>query len=574
MKKYLYLAAALAFVGAVSCNKELVDNNTPKVPEAKLSTLTATIGEPGTKTSLATPENAHVNGSKTYWCAEDAIGVFDGERNVQYTIRDKDNYEAADNATFEGNELADAASYLALYPYTAAAELAGGVIKGAVLPAEQTAVEGDIPEGAALAVAYSENSSSFSFKNVATTIGFTLTEAATKVEFVAKGGEPIAGTIDITYNGEADPTYTVQAEKGNNTVTLNNLAAGTYYFTILPDVTLSEGYELKIDDYTVKTGAKDVKLLRSKIYSLESLAPASDRALAFSADETTAVFGESFTAPTLNGHTDGVVYSSSDPNVATVDASTGAVTLVGAGETTITASAPATFAYFEGEASYTLTVKQYVYLVPNINWHDGGAWFAAYFYGNGEKWVKLEEKENNTNIFMCEVPEGFTNVIFCRMNAGDTDISKGWTIKWNQTDDLNIPNDENMYYYIEGWDKGTKSKWDTEGFCETYFNANGKLYLFPTGSWKQNNERYAAYFFESGKSDSWYSLTSLTGCSYFDGAYELTPPQGYTNVIFCRMSGTTTENNWDNKWDQSGDLKVTDGNLYKMPEGEWITITY
>ena len=270
MKKYLYLAAALAFVGAVSCNKELVDNNTPEVPEAKLSTLTATIGEPGTKTSLATPENAHVNGSKTYWCAEDAIGVFDGERNVQYTIQDKDNYEAADNATFEGNKLADAVSYLALYPYTATAELADGVIKGAVLPAEQTAVKGNIPEGAALAVAYSDNPSSFSFKNVATTIGFTLTEAATKVEFVAKGGESIAGTIDITYNGDADPTYTVQAEKGNNTVTLNNLAAGTYYFTILPDVTLSQGYELKIDGYTARTGAVGATLERSKIYSLET----------------------------------------------------------------------------------------------------------------------------------------------------------------------------------------------------------------------------------------------------------------------------------------------------------------
>ena len=269
MKRSLYFAAALAIVGAVSCNKELVDNSTPEVPEAKLATLTATIGEPGTKTSLATPENAHVDGSKTFWCAADAISVFDGKSNMEYTIKDSESYLAAEEAVFEGEELdAEAAEFFALYPYTETAEVADGVVKGAVLPAEQTAVEGNLPEGAALAVAYSTDKSALYFKNVATTIGFTLTEAATKVEFVAKGGESIAGTIDITYDGENAPTYTVQEEKGNNTVTLNNLEAGTYFFTILPDVTLSQGYELKIDGYTAKTGAVGMKLERSKVYSL------------------------------------------------------------------------------------------------------------------------------------------------------------------------------------------------------------------------------------------------------------------------------------------------------------------
>lgn len=271
MKRSLYFAAALAIVGAVSCNKELVDNSTPEVPEAKLATLTATIGEPGTKTSLATPEDAHLNGSKTYWCAEDAISVFDGSSNMEYTIKDSESYLAAEEAVFEGEELdAEATEFFALYPYTETAEVADGVVKGAVLPAEQTAVEGNLPEGAALAVAYSTDKSALYFKNVATTIGFTLTEASAKVEFVAKGGESIAGTIDITYDGENAPTYTVQEEKGNNTVTLNNLEAGTYFFTILPDVTLSQGYELKIDGYTAKTGAVGMKLERSKVYSLET----------------------------------------------------------------------------------------------------------------------------------------------------------------------------------------------------------------------------------------------------------------------------------------------------------------
>ena len=82
------------------------------------------------------------------------------------------------------------------------------------------------------------------------------------------------------------------------------------------------------------------------------------RALAFSAEAAEATLGEEFTAPTLSGETAGVVYSSSDEEVATVDPATGAVTLVAAGETTITATAEETETLLAGTASYTLTVAE------------------------------------------------------------------------------------------------------------------------------------------------------------------------------------------------------------------------
>ena len=80
------------------------------------------------------------------------------------------------------------------------------------------------------------------------------------------------------------------------------------------------------------------------------------RNLTFSEATATATLGEEFTAPTLSGVTEGVVYSSSNTAVATVDAATGAVTLVGAGETTITAAAPESETHLSGTATYTLTV--------------------------------------------------------------------------------------------------------------------------------------------------------------------------------------------------------------------------
>ena len=85
--------------------------------------------------------------------------------------------------------------------------------------------------------------------------------------------------------------------------------------------------------------------------------PLTPRNLTFSEATATATLGQAFTAPTLSGVTTGVTYSSSNTAVATVDASTGDVTLVSAGTTTITASAPATTQYEAGDATYTLTVN-------------------------------------------------------------------------------------------------------------------------------------------------------------------------------------------------------------------------
>lgn len=84
-----------------------------------------------------------------------------------------------------------------------------------------------------------------------------------------------------------------------------------------------------------------------------------DVTMSFSPTSATATVGEDFTEPTLSITPSGltVTYSSSNTSVATVNENTGAVTLVAAGETTITASFAGNASYNEGSASYTLTVS-------------------------------------------------------------------------------------------------------------------------------------------------------------------------------------------------------------------------
>lgn len=91
------------------------------------------------------------------------------------------------------------------------------------------------------------------------------------------------------------------------------------------------------------------------------------------------------------------------------------------------------------------------------------------------------------------------------------------------------------------------------------------LYLKPNNNWKDSNPRYAVYTWDGG--DQWFDMTDSNG----DGIYEVVIPEGISNIIFVRMNPSTTTNNWNNKWDQTADLKVpTNGtNLYTVAEGAW-----
>lgn len=100
------------------------------------------------------------------------------------------------------------------------------------------------------------------------------------------------------------------------------------------------------------------KLVTAYTYSAyaTNFATLSNRNLSFS---KTAVdyFEDPFTAPTLNGHTEGVTYASSDTEVATVNETTGEITIgTKYGTTTITASAEQSGSYYADETSYTISV--------------------------------------------------------------------------------------------------------------------------------------------------------------------------------------------------------------------------
>lgn len=97
------------------------------------------------------------------------------------------------------------------------------------------------------------------------------------------------------------------------------------------------------------------------------------------------------------------------------------------------------------------------------------------------------------------------------------------------------------------------------------FRLSGKtIYFKPNDGWKASNARFAAYMWE-GSSKKWYDLTDEDG----DGTYCFTSTNSWSNIVFARMNPATTENNWDNKWSQTGDLTVPsyDNPCYTITSG-------
>lgn len=99
------------------------------------------------------------------------------------------------------------------------------------------------------------------------------------------------------------------------------------------------------------------------------------------------------------------------------------------------------------------------------------------------------------------------------------------------------------------------------------------VYLRPTNLWAADGARFAAYYWV-GEDNHWIDLTLASDC---EAVYTAQIPAQYSNIIFCRMKAGATENNWDNKWNQTADLTVQNNGVYTISSsdgaGSWTQYT-
>ena len=157
---------------------------------------------------------------------------------------------------------------------------------------------------------------------------------------------------------------------------------------------INENYREIGTIYTLKvTNSYNTQITKIDIYEDDgSVVDLKDPELSFTPTSVDAVYGEPFTVPTLStaeGFDGSITYSSSDAGVATVKNS-GEVTLVGAGETTITATSAPTETFKAGTASYTLTVT--------VNEETDGVTYIKVTADNqvvvGKRFILVNEEKN------------------------------------------------------------------------------------------------------------------------------------------------------------------------------------
>lgn len=154
-----------------------------------------------------------------------------------------------------------------------------------------------------------------------------------------KAGEQTLSDKTITWSSDNDKVATVDAATG----TVTGVAAGKANITA----------KFAGDD-TYKTSKASYEIIVKGAPSLS-----------FPEKSYTVEMGDVFSTPKLEGLPEGVTpaYTSSNTDVATIDAATGEVKIVGVGTTTITVTSPETGIYEGAMTSYELNVKAPIYKV-------------------------------------------------------------------------------------------------------------------------------------------------------------------------------------------------------------------
>ncbi len=118
-----------------------------------------------------------------------------------------------------------------------------------------------------------------------------------------------------------------------------------------------------------------------------------------------------------------------------------------------------------------------VFLKPTSSWDVDGANFAVYYFTSDKThtgWSAMMTDPDEDGIYEAWIPNdyAYTSVIFVRLN---TSGSTGWDNRWNQTVDLALQSDKNVFTIESGSDNSYTGSWslyDKKGTFHISANSN------------------------------------------------------------------------------------------------------
>lgn len=613
--------AAVAAFAAASCAQEL-DN---QVLEGEAVVYTASVDGADTKAAL--------DGMSTNWENGDTILLYDGTAAAKYVTSLEAPAPNADFAIADGETALAGNKVIAVYPgwadgyKSSVADIDAKTLSKAYLASNQNAKAGSYDPNAAIAMAYSEDNH-LEFKNATTLLKFTVSsEDVEAVTLYSIGGEKLTGEWALDYN-DGEPKAT--PAEGDASAGWVELSAGEgsvfeegkdYYISVYPQ-TLASGFAVEFSfkgvngKQLVKKYESPVEFKRNVILNIGNYEftgtivpeePAAEWAVAgtFNGWNATAnpmtkegdyyvaknITGLNYTAPTgeETGSSTGIKFVNNGDTWR-------------AGEGQVTAG---TWAYVWGDGGNiyvdgaTADTAYDIYLNPSEGDYGKFVIVAAgaempedkpataqewYLVGDFNNWTAADANYKMALDGEWYVFENFTadgkNVKF--VADADWKINRGGSFIANQAievaqDGSNMTVPAGKYDVYLSADAAT-AYFMTPGLLpgeapepEGIYAEEGWVYLKPNSNWTQAGARFAIYFYGNG--DTWVSMTKVEGTNYYGVKISDIISKGYTGMIFCRMNPGVAANNWDNKWNQTGDLKVSDftsgKNCFSVPSGSW-----
>ena len=257
---YTLTLGALAMILAIAACKKEETPSGGNEPVMVTASWTASFEDYQSVTKASLMDDLSVE-----WEEGDAISVFSNRTNYQITASSVNGA----TASFSG-EVAQAETYLALYPYNSEASSSGDNIT-AILPETQELVAGGADPEAMLAVARTQTGE-MQFQNMVALVGIRCSEDVTSLAITAPGEDDrIAGRVRFnTGTGRAT------AISGSNRIDLDGdpEANQTYYAAVIPGeisglVVVAMNAEGKTAEITVEENAVTYESNTATVYEVE-----------------------------------------------------------------------------------------------------------------------------------------------------------------------------------------------------------------------------------------------------------------------------------------------------------------
>ena len=215
--------------------------------------------------------------------------------------------------------------------------------------------------------------------------------------------------------------------------------------------------------------------------------------------------------------------------------------------------------------SFTSTWSSSMYLAPAMNFESGENTPKVGHAAGAKGTLRIFDDSSWDNLCVGFIPNGYGITITGETVSASHAFHKTTTANKWETDVVKLPGVTN-HKYAMGLTaiEGTFVACDHSKAAENIQNmgvTDKVVYLVVNDNWKVDNARFAVCFMNSDKSvQTWVDMNKIQLQYATKDLYVATVPADQKYVIFCRMNGATTDNNWDNRWTQTDDVELpTDG---------------